>query len=357
MEQRNFAVFWTVKESTDWPGDVREWIWDELRNGRLRQGWAPPGSSLLEKGKPVSFDVWSRRYIRGVKAHWKDFSKLVPPGKVQTRYRILSLMTQFQRGDLVVVPRMPADDQFTIAEVGEGYEFVDRHYSTLRQDFGHVLHVNPNRLVTRRYASGPDSRLIVQKFPNYRDAVKMVRQAEYIDAIRRLWRDMERVPHAQAAGTNQSDDVSGSENERPRKGWSGPESEWHKSTVLRIASNPRLVGIRPADVVHRWCNACTSADGRSLWRRLRTGKRPDVVFELKGGRIVIIEVEPFTTYIDGLAQLAGDYQVAMLVDRRAMSGVANIEALLVVDTQLAEVRRHSEVLLPEHRIRVLQATE
>jgi hypothetical protein len=349
MEPRNVAIFWTIKHSKDWSGDVREWIREELRHGRLRQGWAPPGSSLTERGKLLPFNIWSKRYIKGASENWDHAAEIVAPGKVKSRYRILSLMTKLKQGDLVLIPRVPEDDRFTIAAVTRGYEFMDEQYAAIHDDLGHMLHVDPNRLVTRRYDSDRDSRIVVDKFSYYRNAVTSVKNPDYISAVVRLWSDVVRN-----GPSDEPETPPDAEEDKSRKGWSGPESEWHKSTVVRIAAHPELIAIEPASVARHWCNSCEADDGRLLWRRLRTGKRPDVVFELRSGTIVIVEVEPFTTYFDGLAQLAGDYRTAMLVDRRSMQSAINIEAVLVIDTQAGQVQKQAETLLPEHAIRVVQ---
>jgi hypothetical protein len=103
-----------------------------------------------------------------------------------------------------------------------------------------------------------------------------------------------------------------------RKGWKRKESEWHKRTVKDVFQNPTMVEVESASILHRWMNSCaTDDDGSPLWRRLLTLKRPDVVFELLSGAIVIVEVEPYATRFDGIGQLVGDYMTNLLVDRRS----------------------------------------
>ena len=47
------AVFWHKYDDPN----IQQWLSSEFLSGRLRQGWGPPGSSLLENGSPVPLDV------------------------------------------------------------------------------------------------------------------------------------------------------------------------------------------------------------------------------------------------------------------------------------------------------------
>ena len=57
------------------------------------------------------------------------------------RFAILSRMFEIDDGYVVVVPKMPEWNQFTIARVSRGYEF---KVGGNRQDFGHIVHVQPD---------------------------------------------------------------------------------------------------------------------------------------------------------------------------------------------------------------------
>ncbi|MGD0461795.1 MAG: DUF3883 domain-containing protein [Tepidisphaeraceae bacterium] len=183
MSKPNVVVFCTDSKR-------RPWVWKQFQAGQLRQGWAPPGSSLMNGDSVVPLLTWERRYADGARKHWKDREDLLPASKTQTRYRILRLMTGLTRGDLVLVPKMPSDREFTIAEMSRGYEFDDSHYDTPSgpgKDLGHVLPVNPKSLITFRYDSSSDAKIIAGKFRNYRSAVTPVRKQVYSDAITRLY--------------------------------------------------------------------------------------------------------------------------------------------------------------------------
>lgn len=120
------------------------------------------------------------------------------------------------------------------------------------------------------------------------------------------------------------------QNEGAGRGWSGPESDWHRNTVHAIAHNPFIVEC--SDVERTWEDSLLSSDGHQrIWRTLRTSKRPDVVFLTGHGSILVVEVEPWATLVDGIAQLCGDYITALQVDVAGTD--LCIEGALVVDRQ------------------------
>jgi hypothetical protein len=185
LEPRAF-IWWTGSDADDWtfPNPVG-FIWKELKDGRLRQGWAPPGASLVENGAKVPQREWERRYVAGARNVWKlDASHplLDPPKKVTTRYQILSRMLRMAKGDVIVVPRMPSRGEFTCVRVAGGYRFDDGHYESVHPDLGHVVPIDPKTLVTYGYGHSNATRQISGTFQNYRSAISPVRKPE----LRRL---------------------------------------------------------------------------------------------------------------------------------------------------------------------------
>lgn len=126
-------------------------IKQELREGRLRQGWSRPGTSLLDAdGRPRTKEAWTRAY----KDAWgNDPSPL--------RYGILRRMLDMEKGDLVICPKMPDYSCFTIATVSGPYRFEVAPDSN-PQDFGHIIPVEDQREVKNWLNS--DSRTISELF-------------------------------------------------------------------------------------------------------------------------------------------------------------------------------------------------
>lgn len=121
----------------------------ELNEGRLRQGWSPPGTSLLDAdGKERNKEEWKRAY--------KDAWGHDPSPK---RYGILRRMLDMKKGDLVVCPKMPDDSCFTIAIASGPYRF---EVAPGQEDLGHIIPVEHQREVKNWLNS--DSRTISELF-------------------------------------------------------------------------------------------------------------------------------------------------------------------------------------------------
>jgi len=143
MKQQT-AVFWHKHDDFKY----QKWLSSEFLYGRLRQGWGPPGSSLLENGLRVPLEKWRTRYIEGIRKHWKKISDEEfndYRAKCDRRFKILSTMTQLRPGDLIVVPLMPDENQDSIVQLEHGYQF---HVVNGEKDFGHILPVDPKSILS-----------------------------------------------------------------------------------------------------------------------------------------------------------------------------------------------------------------
>jgi hypothetical protein len=117
--------------------DHKEWIWNEILQGRLRQGW---GLSEMElpsgKHTPQKMKEWCDRYRRRGQEYWKG---KISQGDAEQRYWILRQMTDIQNGDRIVVPKMPTWGSFCIAiAIGE-YRFDQGSRDPDDDDFRHVI--------------------------------------------------------------------------------------------------------------------------------------------------------------------------------------------------------------------------
>lgn len=181
-------MFWTWE-------DKLPWITEELRAGRLRQGWGGNGTALTdERGHLLDIEVWLRA-SRDFFQSWEDEDTR------RTRYSILKTMLEMERGDLVVVPRVPTGGTFTIAVVAGGYHFDNRHFGVDRpfvppNDCAHVIEVE---LDSQRICSidDPDAALVARQFRNYRRAVNAVRAGGLANQVRRLFGASPSVPKPQ----------------------------------------------------------------------------------------------------------------------------------------------------------------
>ena len=115
-----------------------EFVQEELKHGRLRQGWSPEGTSLLDSnGKKRTKEDWVQAY----ESAWNE--KPSP-----RRWGILRRMLDMQVGDLVLCPKAPAYGEFTIARVSEVYRF---EVAAGQNDYGHIISVGQRRVVSNAY--------------------------------------------------------------------------------------------------------------------------------------------------------------------------------------------------------------
>ena len=118
--------------------DPNDFVRDELERGCLRQGWSPPGTSLLNvDGETRDAEEWKQAY----QDQWDE-----PPSP--RRLGILRRMLDMKEGDLGFCPKTPDYEHFTIATVSGRYRF---EIAPNRDDFGHIIPVENQCVVSNRH--------------------------------------------------------------------------------------------------------------------------------------------------------------------------------------------------------------
>ena len=165
--------------------NVKSWIWKELQEGRLRQGWGVPELQLSENGKVVGLDIWKERYKISSKKYW-DYDP--QEYEIIKRYWILYPMVELKRGNIVVIPKIPSYDTFLIAIVTEGYEFdyVGSEQREGHEDYRHIIHIDNKTLKSFNYSSFVETRTVLKKMRAYQSAVNNVYNEDFIVAIQDL---------------------------------------------------------------------------------------------------------------------------------------------------------------------------
>lgn len=144
--------YWAIRTDKD----NKALLLDELRSGRLRQGWGHEQAQDLQM---------IQAEISKAANWWERLSST--QREVLPQLRMLSTSEDsVQRGDWVVVPNLPDHGEFLIAEVVGPYRYdplvlsTDHDVNELGQDYGHIL---PVRLLTDRginkYAAEVDARI------------------------------------------------------------------------------------------------------------------------------------------------------------------------------------------------------
>ena len=156
--------------------DPNDFVRNELREGCLRQGWSPPGTSLLnDGGEDRNAGEWKQAY----ESAWRE----APSPR---RHGILRRMLDMKEGDLVFCPKVPDYRHFTIAEVSGGYRF---EVAPSEGDFGHIIPVRNQSVVSNWH--NDDSQTICELFKSayFRPAVSRVqehKEEDVLSAARRL---------------------------------------------------------------------------------------------------------------------------------------------------------------------------
>lgn len=178
MENRKCFVIRTSDEE-------KEWIWKEIQKGQLRQGWGISGIQLKEVRGNVDKDKWINRYKENALRYWNYNAT---DQEAEKRYKILSKMLKLNKGDIIVVPKMPSYDSFIILSVKKEYEFdfESKQNRDNYEDFRHVINIDTTNIKVFNYYSSTDSVLIHKKMRAYQSAVNNVWNEEFIEAVEEL---------------------------------------------------------------------------------------------------------------------------------------------------------------------------
>ena len=146
------------------------WLESELAQGRLRQGWGAPGLGLTRDGDPLAKHQWESAHRT---IGWGDPSP--------RRFAILSRMLDIKKHDIVVIPKMPHWNQFSIARASDDYRF---EVVGGLDDFGHIVPVDPESVRTFHYHANDEAFLVSGLFSraNHRPAVSFCYGKEHIAA-------------------------------------------------------------------------------------------------------------------------------------------------------------------------------
>ena len=134
-------------------------------------------------------------------------------------------MLDMEEGSVVVVPKMPELNQFTIAHVSGRYRF---ETDGDREDFRHIVPVHRGSVRTFGYHADNDA-FLISGLAKYRDAVSFCFNAEQVEAAHRLLRQSSPTSKPQkelsrAAINNTFKDAATALRDQV-KDWNGPRFE------------------------------------------------------------------------------------------------------------------------------------
>lgn len=171
---------------------VNEWynpeaykaICKELKRGYLRQGWGKDGTRLNKvegEADAISCEEWISNTAHAFGEDITENNRNYYTGK----YRNLSNMLRMEAGDIVIIPKVPSYNQFTICKVRGKYEFTAFDaYSD--DDFRHSIPVDAESIREVNYLSNEYALNIKAKLRAYQSPVNNIYNSTVIDAADNL---------------------------------------------------------------------------------------------------------------------------------------------------------------------------
>ncbi|MGL4903897.1 MAG: hypothetical protein ACRC34_00110, partial [Cetobacterium sp.] len=86
--------------------------------GKLRQGWGKSTMSLLKNGDIVSKEEWKNNFPK----EW-DCS----PEYIGRKYDNLKIMLDIKKDDIIIIPKFPSWDSFSVVKAADSYNFKMPH--------------------------------------------------------------------------------------------------------------------------------------------------------------------------------------------------------------------------------------
>ena len=161
-------------------------IREEVKRGRLRQGWGAEGMTCLQSRESF-IGAWKKVWGKN------DATEQYMIGK----WNMLQIISEMQEGDRIVIPKMSLDDRehwncFTIVErTADPYYFEPLDDSG---DFGHIVPVKT--IATFTYGHDHKSREVCAKFKAYRRPINRVYSENFWAAVEALIEECQENPEA-----------------------------------------------------------------------------------------------------------------------------------------------------------------
>jgi len=183
--------YFVIRQDTS-PG-IREVLYDELRRGRLRQGWG-----IRNLGLRQGEAEWINRMIEEARrVGWQEFTDPQTPREAmeimaRNRRAILLPMTQIESGDRILVPKQPQYGRFVIVTAvqdseGRVYWFDNEPEPGARgvmgDDYRHVVNVNGEQVKEAAYEEDFNTLVINRKMRAYQSAVNKAWDEEFRRAV------------------------------------------------------------------------------------------------------------------------------------------------------------------------------
>ncbi len=147
-----------------------DYIQGELKKGILRQGWGNSTSQIRdENGNDKPYEDW----------------RLEDSNRKKTKFNNIRKLLEINKGDIIVIPKVPHHDTFTICQANGDYYFDLNHDI---DDFGHCIPIDVTTLKEFSYHTNRHAEIVHSKLRAYQRSINFVGeyQEDLINAMNEL---------------------------------------------------------------------------------------------------------------------------------------------------------------------------
>lgn len=154
-----------------------DFVKNEIKQGRLRQGWGNSCSELRGVSEEKWIELQCAKYPETEKDSNQEYYK--------KRYKLLIKMLEIKEGDILIIPKTPEYNKFTICRASGEYTFCKPDSFDI-DDFYHVIPIDINSIREFSYHADEDCEIIHAKLRGYQSPVNNVWNKAVINAAETL---------------------------------------------------------------------------------------------------------------------------------------------------------------------------
>lgn len=189
----NYYLFRISAENT--------YVKEQLKKGYLRQGWGTKDLSFLDlDNNLVSKETWINNFPK----FWQ-----VSKEYIGRKYDNLKLMMNMKIGDIIIIPKFPTYDSFTVGKVLETYKFVEPEVNI--NDFYHLIKLDFNSMRAFKYNLDDNTKAIHKRLRAYQSPLNNVKNIDVqkaCDNLLQMKSTMEISPIEDILKTNLEDNLN-----------------------------------------------------------------------------------------------------------------------------------------------------
>lgn len=151
-----------------------DFVKSEIGKGRLRQGWGNSTSDLTD----TTLEKWvkSKSDAKPFEDDYRYYA---------SKYKNLVKMLEIKAGDILIIPKVPDYNTFTVCQASDGYTFT-KPEGFDGDDYYHTISIDTASIRNFSYYANEKSKIIHAKFRAYQSPVNKVWNEDVVQAVNRL---------------------------------------------------------------------------------------------------------------------------------------------------------------------------